>query len=474
MTPRERWLACLNGQRPDRVPTDYWATEEVTQRLLKEWGLPDYAALLRKLDIDAPAGAGPMMLPALLVLAEVLRVSPGGPIRSLTEALARAHPGDRIVVQAGTYAEPAIVVTLPVEIVGEGGPLFLGGAHHTIEIRADRVTIRGIEFGRVIPSMLEDRAAIFVNGGGSCRLEDNRVRDGFFGIYLKGSSGCRIAGNRISGAAVDRVAQGNGIHLWRSRDVVLVANQVDHHRDGIYFEFVTGALVRGNTVRGSTRYGLHFMRSDSCRYERNRFAGNGAGVAVMYSRWVHIVDNDFERNWGSAAYGLLLKEISDGEVSSNRFDRNTVGLYLDGANRNRVEANRFTGNGWAIRLLASAGDNSFERNVFLGNSFDVATNSRSASSTFRNNWWDRYHGYDLDRDSQGDVPFRPVRLFSLVVEQNAPALLLLRSPFVDLLDTAERLLPILTPETLVDAHPLMNPPAPAPAPASAPTRGLRP
>jgi uroporphyrinogen decarboxylase len=26
MTPRERWLAVLTGETPDRLPLDYWAT----------------------------------------------------------------------------------------------------------------------------------------------------------------------------------------------------------------------------------------------------------------------------------------------------------------------------------------------------------------------------------------------------------------------------------------------------------------
>jgi nitrous oxidase accessory protein len=198
------------------------------------------------------------------------------------------------------------------------------------------------------------------------------------------------------------------------------------------------------------------MRSDSCSYERNAFVGNGAGAAVMYSRWVTVRGNAFERNWGSAAYGLLLKEISDGVISDNRFVKNTVALYLDDSNRNVITGNRFDNNGWAVRLLASASDNRFERNVFRANAFDVTTNSRSTNSSFRENWWDRYRGYDLNRDGRGDVPFRPVRLFGLVVEQNNPSLLLLRSPLVDLLDTAERLLPMLTPETLVDSLPMMR------------------
>jgi nitrous oxidase accessory protein len=200
------------------------------------------------------------------------------------------------------------------------------------------------------------------------------------------------------------------------------------------------------------------MRSDSCAYAGNRFEQNGAGVAVMYSRGVRMTGNRFERNRGSAAYGLLLKEISDGTVRDNSFIDNTVGLYLEDSNRNLVEANLFRRNGWAVKVLANAGGNRFTGNRFEGNSFDAATNSRTASSSFDRNWWDRYRGYDLDRDGLGDIPYRPVRLFSLVAEQHKPALILLRSAFVDLLDGAERLMPMLTPEALADRSPLMRPP----------------
>lgn len=399
-----------------------------------------------------------MMLAVLAALSATIVVQPAGPVRTLSEALARARPGDRIVVRAGSYREPRILVGLPVEILGEGDPVFLGAEHSTLEVTADGVTIRGLVFAGVTPSAVEDRAAILVNGANDCRIEGNRISDAFFGIYLKGSSGCRLVRNRISGRAGAGSAAGNGIHLWRSRDVVIEDNLVESQRDGIYLEFVAHATVRGNQVSRNQRYGLHFMRSDSSVYERNAFLANGAGVAVMYTRRVQMLENRFERNWGSAAYGLLLKEISDGVVRGNRFVRNTVALYLDESNRNLIQGNSFEANGWAVRLLASATDNTFEGNSFAGNSFDVATNSRSTTSVFRENWWDHYRGYDLDHDGFGDVPFRPVRLFSLVVEQSNPAIILLRSAFVDLLDGAERLLPVLTPETLADQRPRMSRP----------------
>lgn len=395
------------------------------------------------------------MLSLLAVIGATIVVQPAGPVRTLTQALALARPGDRIEVRTGRYREPRIVVAVRVEIVGSGTPVFEGGAHTTLEVTANGVVIRGLQFERVTPSATDDRAAILLRGVHGCRIEDNEIRDAYFGIYAMQSADCVLARNRLRGPAGAEATSGNGIHLWQSRDMTVRDNEVTAHRDGIYFEFVRRTAVSGNTVAQNRRYGLHFMRSDSCSYFGNRFAGNGAGVAVMYSNGVTITDNRFETNRGSAAYGLLLKEISDGVVRGNRFSANTVGLYLEDSNRNRVTGNVFQGNGWAVKVLANATDNRFEGNSFEGNSFDVATNSRTASSSFSGNWWDHYRGYDLDRDGVGDVPYRPVRLFSLVVEQHEPALILLRSPFVDLLDGAERLMPILTPDALSDRRPLM-------------------
>jgi len=204
---------------------------------------------------------------------------------------------------------------------------------------------------------------------------------------------------------------------------------------------------------------MHFMFSDDCRYEGNLYRDNANGIAVMYANRVEMVRNRFEHNWGGAAYGLLLKDINDSRIEGNLFQSNTVGLYLEGANRNVVLRNAFRGNGWALKTMANATGNMFEGNSFEGNAFDVGTNSTSNVSRFQENYWDRYRGYDLDRNGIGDVPHAPVRLFSLVVEESPPTLILLRSLLVDLLDLAERVLPALTPQTLLDERPLMKRPA---------------
>jgi nitrous oxidase accessory protein len=385
-------------------------------------------------------------------------VSPQGRVRSIGQALELAPAGGTIVIQAGVYREPTLQVRRPVTLIGERGAVLDGdGRRQLITITGDDVTVRGLMLRNVGTSYTEDRAAIKAVGVRGCVIEDNQVEDGFFAIYLARTTGCRVARNVLVAHGRTEVGSGNGIHLWSSDSALIEGNRISGHRDGIYFEFVRSSIIRGNTSERNLRYGLHFMYSDACHYRANLFRANGSGVAVMYSKNVEMTGNRFEDNWGSAAYGLLLKEMSDSRVVGNLFARNTTALVAEGADRLDARDNDFIDDGWAVRLTASSSDARFSGNNFIGNTFDVATNSRQGSGTFTGNYWDAYRGYDLDRDGYGDVPHRPVRLFSLIVEHNDPALILLRSLFVRVLDVAERTLPVLTPVQLSDERPAMRP-----------------
>jgi nitrous oxidase accessory protein len=389
--------------------------------------------------------------------ADTVVVAPGG-VR-LTEAVQRVARHGVVIVERGVYREPTVIVRQPLTLEGRPGAVLDGeGVRELLVVGADSVTVRGLTLRNTGTSQATDRAALRVVESAGCLIESNTFENTLFGIYLQKASACLVRRNRLTGMAGSQTVTGNGLHSWASRDIVFEDNRITGHRDGIYFEFTVNGVARGNVSEGSRRYGLHFMFSDSCRYEHNTFRDNESGVAVMYSKRVHITDNRFERSRGSAAYGLLLKEISDSEIRGNQFVENSVALHLEGSNRNDVRDNDFVRNGWAMRVLADAQDNTISGNAFSGNVFDVGTNSRRNYSTFLGNWFDRYRGYDLDRNGRGDVPHAPVRLFALLVEQAPAAMVLVRSLLVDLLDVAERVMPTLTPETLQDASPLMHAP----------------
>ncbi|MDX1585183.1 MAG: nitrous oxide reductase family maturation protein NosD [Balneolaceae bacterium] len=397
-----------------------------------------------------------MLAAAQLSAAQTITVSPDGEISSLSEAVAIADSNSTIILSEGHYRERNITITKPLTIEGKGKAIIdAEGEGYVLIVRSDDVILRNIEVRSAGISFMEDNAGILyekVKGG---MIENVRLRDNFFGIYLSNTSDTILRNNTVTASAERETQSGNGIHLWYSKNITIEQNTVRGHRDGIYFEFVEDVTIRDNLSEQNLRYGQHFMFSDRCMFTGNTYRNNGAGVAVMYTDQVTMTENNFEDNWGSAAYGLLMKEIRESEVFNNRFENNSVALYMEASSRNRIKQNEFVNNGWAVKVMANSMDNQFVKNNFVENSFDVATNSRQNFNIFNRNYWSHYEGYDLDRDGVGDVPYRPVRLFSIIIEKQPEVLVLMRSLLIGILDAAERIMPVLTPEELVDKKPQM-------------------
>lgn len=395
---------------------------------------------------------------ATCLQAATLHVGTNQPFSSIKAALEQAENGDTVLVHEGTYTEGNIQISKRITLRGINYPV-LDGQHQyeIITVSASHVTIGGFEIRNSGQSSTEEVSGVKVQSSNFVTVEDNRFRACNFGVYLSRSDDCRVSRNDVQGVLDDEQNSGNGVHLWNCARALIEGNYLSGQRDGIYFEFVIDSEIRHNTSERNLRYGLHFMFSHNDHYHHNHINQNGAGVAVMYSRQVTMTENVFGYNWGSAAYGILLKDITDSHIWKNTFEHNSAAVYMEGASRITLEQNVFRENGWALRVQASCDANVIRHNNFFGNSFDVSTNGHLVLNTFDSNYWDRYEGYDLNRDGVGDVPFRPVSLYAIVVERMPYGLMLMRSFMVYLMDKAEKIIPSLTPERLVDETPAMHP-----------------
>jgi nitrous oxidase accessory protein len=388
---------------------------------------------------------------------ETIRVHENGKYSSIQDAINLSNPYDTILVHPGRYFESDIVIDKPLCLQGVDNPVIDGDYKSEIlTIRSDSVTFKGFTVEHVGFSFIKDWAGIKIDNVDHCTIEDNILLDSYFGIYLKKSDHTIIRNNVLKGKAKSEVNSGNGIHLWYCEHVLIENNKITGHRDGIYFEFVENSKIIGNSSEANIRYGLHFMFSNHDDYIGNTFRNNGTGVAVMFSNFINMRNNRFEDNWGTSSYGLLFKEIYDGNLTGNIFNNNTVGIFADGSNRIKIMDNEFRNNGWAMNIFSSCIDNEIAYNNFISNTFDLTTNGKRSNNDFHDNYWDQYTGYDLDKDGIGDVPYRPVRLYSYLIGKVPESIILLRSFFVDMLNIAEKVAPVLTPQSLMDERPRMK------------------
>lgn len=377
---------------------------------------------------------------------------------SLRKAVEQALPGDTILLHEGVYKEGNIIINKPLYLIGVNEPVLDGEKKYEIlTLSGNGILVKGITFQNSGFSSMNDVASVSVVDAMNVVIENNKILNSFFGIHFANSKQSIVRNNTIKGTPRSEQSTGNGIHLWKCAEILIENNHVEGHRDGIYLEFATHSIISENTSTLNIRYGLHFMFSNNDAYLQNTFRNNGAGVAVMYSHHVLMQRNIFAANWGPNAYGLLLKEISDAQIIQNTFVQNTAGIVMESTSRVAAMQNSYQYNGWALRIQASCDASEIHHNNFQGNTFDVATNGSLMLNHFYNNYWDKYEGYDLNKDVVGDVAYHPVSMYSMVIEQNPNALILLRSFMVSLLDKAEKAIPSLTPENLVDEAPLMKP-----------------
>lgn len=388
---------------------------------------------------------------------QIIRVCSDCPVNDLAKAINMAKSNDTIIVAKDIATTFPFVINKNLTLIGENYPVLDGlNKNEILTVKSDTFTIKGFKFQNVGQSFTKDHAAIRLIRSKCFIIEDNLFENIFYGIFLEKSGNGIIRKNTIRGNATVEFKSGNGIHLWHCKNIVIDNNSISKVRDGIYFEFVDNSTVTNNHSYNNLRYGLHFMFSNSDEYRNNTFERNGAGVAVMFSKKIAMHKNIFLKNWGTASYGLLLKEIYDAEITDNTFEKNTIGINAEGSNRIKYLNNDFRENGWAVKILGACFDNDFKKNNFLNNTFDVAYSGRLNNNSFENNYWSEYAGYDLNKDGIGDVPHRPVKLFSYIVNQSPESIILLRSLMIDVLNFSEKVSPIFTPTDLFDNKPLMN------------------
>jgi nitrous oxidase accessory protein len=389
--------------------------------------------------------------------AGTIHVGPKQSYKTISAAIAAATAGDTVLVDAGHYAEKKINISKTIYLKGISYPVIDGEKKfEIIYVKADNVIVEGFKIMHSGISSIDDISGIKVVDSKNVIIRNNILEDNFFGIHIQHSVNCLVENNQITASGSQEQESGNGIHCWQGDSMRIIGNKISGHRDGIYFEFVKHSIIWRNISTKNIRYGLHFMFSNDDTYVSNVFSNNGSGVSVMFSQRIKMFSNYFEENWGDASHGILLKEISDGYMQGNYFVKNTSGIYMEGSSRIFMHFNSFQNNGWALKIQASCMDVVLDHNNFTGNTFDVGTNGTLVQNTFNNNYWDKYEGYDLNKDRVGDIPYRPVSMYSMIVEKYPPAMILFRSFMTTLLDKTEKILPSLTPENLKDNFPLMK------------------
>ncbi len=255
-----------------------------------------------------------MILLALFFFASTLEakeilVCSGCEVSSVKQAVEIAASGDTIRIKKGIYREHEIeIIDKSLTIIGEDFPVIDAEMKGTaFKIKAENFSIEGLHIKNIGTSHTSDQAAILVSRSKNFSIKNNRLSNIFFGILLERSSAGMISNNKIRSKARSQANSGNGIHIWHSEDITVKNNDIQGVRDGIYLEFANNCNIINNICKDNLRYGLHFMFSDHNAYLDNLFENNGAGVAVMYSKFIEMHRNHFRKKLGQCLLRTVAK-----------------------------------------------------------------------------------------------------------------------------------------------------------------------
>jgi nitrous oxidase accessory protein len=415
-----------------------------------------------------------MVVPVMVLSVPALAQDEGrietsqGSFSTLSEALHLAEEGEVIEVFGGVYPE-SLVIDKSVTFIGHDWPVIDGGGSGTvIKIIAPDVTVRGFVITGSGHSLQQENSGIAVEAD-RATIENNRMDDTLFGVYLREADDGVIRNNVITSKDLDVPRRGDPIRVWFSNGVTIENNRISKGRDVVLW-YSENLTVRDNHIADG-RYGLHFMYCDDAVIENNLLTDNSVGTFLMYSRRLQLLNNTITGNRGPSGFGVGLKDMDDAVIVNNMFLDNRIGAHLDNSPSERDSIGLFEGNVFAyndigVNLMPSVRNNIFTGNSFVDNEQQVGIAGGSGGRFQQNEWtldgrgnyWSDYVGYDGNADGLGDVAYKSERLFENLIDRDSSLRLFIYSPVEQAVDFAARAVPFVKPQPkMEDGAPLMQP-----------------
>ena len=379
------------------------------------------------------------------------------PYWTIQSALDIAQDGDTILVRPGAYLGP-IEVKKSVKLIGQGRPSIDGEGQGTVvRLAAPDILFKGFDVKNSGDLLSAEHTGI-VAGAPRAVIEDNRLENVLFGIYIHRAPGSQVKNNRMTGKSLDVARRGDLIRVWYSDDVVIEGNETRVGRDVVLW-YSKNIRVIGNEF-SHARYGLHFMYCRGAVVENNKLIGNSVGAYLMYSDDLKLSGNVILDNRGPSGYGLGFKDMKDTLIENNLIASNRVGFFLDGSSQGIVQGNQIAYNGIGFELFPTTNNNRFIGNNVIDNSEQVLMDGASVHTVndWSGNYWSDYRGFDAAGDGTGDIPYKPMKLFERLADHAHGLKVFFMSPSVNAIDFAAATFPVFSPTPkFVDKRPLMSP-----------------
>lgn len=382
----------------------------------------------------------------------------------LQNAIDKARPGSILELSAGRYFGN-ITIDKELTIIGKEDGVYIDAnkSGNVVSIYSSNVTLKNLNIINSGTQMHTLDSAILINRSKNIHISRCKIKESLYGINMYMVEDSNISDNFISSIKNEISLRGDALKIWHSNNNLIKNNTLDGVRDST-LTYSNSNTIEANTFTNS-RFALHLSLSHQNTIKNNTYRYNSVALMLMGAKDTNITDNKILSSKGEAGIGLLLKEVSNLHFENNRVSFNGQGIYVDSKSEETgmqryIQNNTITYNKEALHFHKDIQNNTLTNNIFLGNIDDVVKNTRN-NTTFYNivhhNYWDRYEGFDTNKDFIGDRSYKIYIYADQLWQYDHRVKFFYASPIMSILNFLTQVAPFIEPVLILeDTEPLIK------------------
>jgi len=278
------------------------------------------------------------------------------------------------------------------------------------------------------------------------------------------SSNSIISNNQISSKDSHISFKGDGLKLWYSHNNIIKDNTIDGSKNITITRSNNNKII--NNEFKNNMLGLYIELSKGNQIKQNIFSHNSVGIMLKGAKNTTIIENEILSSKGSAGIGIVADGVRKLLLENNKISFNAKGIYIGSkateTDMQRViKNNTISYNGEAFHFHEAIKNNTITHNQIFGNIEDVVKDVRGVNPSKTNiiqyNYWDRYAGFDRDKDHIGDTAHKNFQYADKLWHYNHKIKFFYASPVMSLLNFLANLAPFIEPIMLLeDTKPLVD------------------
>jgi len=386
--------------------------------------------------------------------------------QTLNQIISQAKPGSKIELPKGVFKGP-VTIDKPLILTGSSKDSIIeNDAQGTvITVKSSYVTIQNLTIRGSGHQRYNLDSGIKADDALHVEVKNCNFDRTLFGVVFHNISDSKIVNNTIKSykqKVVDN--RGDGIRLWGSHNNLIANNHLFGSRD-ISLSRSNYNKIENNTLENG-RYGILVDMSSDITMLSNKIYSNYVGIRCKGGKNLNIKNNTIVKTHLSTGIGIMLEGGENMHITHNTLTGHAQAFYINSSTaeigmQRYIEYNKIINNNVAFHFYTTIKNNNIKNNNIIGNLEDVVKDIKGGKyykNDIRQNYWDRYIGFDKDSDGISDIPYQVLIYADKLWQFDHHLKFFYASPLLSIVDFIERLAPFSEPVLLLeDTEPKTKP-----------------